>query len=730
MSSKGGDVEYTLVVNDGELSADLERANKKVEKSAKGSADNSVKIEKEKTQDIKKEFVKVEDSAKKTADKAEKSWKESADSISDNFKETADEVEKSTDDCGSAVENIASAIKGSFADAAEGTVPLIGKIGELTTGLSKGATFALGIGTAFAGAGVLSVGVANDMTTAMNDFLAETGKSAEETERYQGILENIYANNYGDNFQDIADALAETRKQIGPVVDAWDDAAIQEFTESAFTLRDTFEYDVSESVRAANTLMEQFGVDGQYAFGLIAAGAQNGLDFSGEMLDSINEYSVQFQKMGLDADDMFKIFRKGADTGAFNLDKIGDAVKEMSIRVVDGSDTTREGFKLIGLDADEMAAKFAAGGDTAKEAFNETIDALAAMEDPLEQNTAGVDLFGTMWEDLGPEAVTALSDIEDGVYNTSDALNSIKEVKYDDLNSMFEDLKRNVELLVIPIGETLIPLLGMLIESILPILTGLLGPLIDLFAALLVPIISVISAGIEPLIEILNFLTTHAIQPLISVISAILVPLFSGSLNSMFSTANSVINNIINIFKSLIDFIRNVFTGNWSAAWYNIRDIFSNAVSGLAAIFKAPLNAIVDGWNKLASSIGSVDVPEWVPVVGGGTFSLPQLPRLKVGLDYVPSDMFPAFLDEGEWVLTKEEASLLRRLGGIEGMLSMIKNPESMREVLIQDQQEIDYEAIGEAVYAALKLHGLGLSIGKREFGRIVEDALEEREHK
>ena len=70
----------------------------------------------------------------------------------------------------------------------------------------------------------------------------------------------------------------------------------------------------------------------------------------------------------------------------------------------------------MGLNADEMAQKFAAGGDTAKEAFNETLEALAAMEDPIAQNTAGVDLIGTMWEDLGPEAVTALAGIEEGAY--------------------------------------------------------------------------------------------------------------------------------------------------------------------------------------------------------------------------------------------------------------------------------------------------------------------------
>ena len=80
-----------------------------------------------------------------------------------------------------------------------------------------------------------------------------------------------------------------------------------------------------------------------------------------------------------------------------------------------------------------------AGGDSAKEAFQQTISALAGMEDPLAQNTAGVDLFGTMWEDLGPEAVTALADIQEGAYDTGDAMGQIKDIKYDDLGSQFEE---------------------------------------------------------------------------------------------------------------------------------------------------------------------------------------------------------------------------------------------------------------------------------------------------
>lgn len=755
--TKSGDVEYIIRADDSQIESDLEQANRKVEKAVKKSADESVKTEEKKTASIKKENDKIVADAEKTANEVNSAWKSIDNDIDINVdadtskaeseiknisknksikvdieadnsdaKEAIEELEDfgektskslkeklgeafssfADGDIGKMIGNIGGVAKESFSEAATSAVPFASALSGITSGLSASTVATVGIGAAFVGVGAIAVNAADNMKGAMNGFLSETGKSVEETERYQNVLEKIYSNNYGETFEDIASAMASVSKTMGEM----DDASLQEITESAFALRDTFEYDITESTRAAKAMVDNFGISGAEAMGLIAAGAQNGLDYSGELLDSISEYSVQFAKVGLDANDMFNIFQKGAESGAFNLDKVGDAVKEMSIRVIDGSDTTREGFKLLGLDADEMSAKFAAGGDTAKEAFNQTLEALASIEDPIAQNTAGVDLMGTMWEDLGPTAVSALAGIEEGSYDAADAMNQIKEVKYDDLGSMLEALKRNVELLVIPIGNALIPLLSILISSVLPVLENLLGPLIQLFAELLIPMIEVVSSGINPLIDAMNFLISNAIEPLINIVSALLVPMFSGSLEGMFSSASSVIGNIINIFRNLLDFIKNVFTGNWSGAWSNIRNIFSEAVNALVSIFKAPMNAIVNGWNKLASSLGSVKAPDWVPIVGGKSFSLPKMSRLKVGLDYVPNDMFPAFLDEGEWVLTKEEARLLRSLGGIAGLQSLMKIPDVefnnegvklndiVREIIIHTHVDLDGKEVGNSI--------------------------------
>lgn len=784
--TNGGDVEYLIRADDSNIEADLERANKKVEKAAKKSADESVKIEEKKTKDISKEAEKVVKNAEKSADEVANSWKEAgndaekamefnltdktvqvkaeadvekaeekiktvskdksvkvkangdvsgaeqslrglesvAKDVGENVGEKlGDGIEKGLGgkDSGSIIGNIGNVLKSSFSEAADSSIPLVSKVGELTSGLSGAKMAAIGTGAAVAGAGVVAVGIADDMKSAMNDYFASTGKSKEETERYQGVLEKIYANNYGESFSEIGQAMADVTKQLGDM----DDASLQNVTESAFALRDTFGYDIPESTKAAKALVDNFGISGEEAMNLIATGAQNGLDYSGELLDSISEYSVQFEKMGMDADDMFAIFQKGAESGAFNLDKVGDAVKEMSIRVIDGSDTTKEGFELLGLNADEMSKKFSEGGESAKEAFEQTIDALASMEDPLAQNTAGVDLFGTMWEDLGPEAVTALSDIQDGAYQTSDAMNQIKEVKYDDLGSQLEELKRNLEVLMIPLGEALMPLLDILINTVLPILTGLLGPLISLFSELLTPILDVAQRALQPLIEAFDFLMKNAISPLISLISSLLVPAFSGALNGMFSTASKVIGNITNVFRNIIDFIKNVFTGNWKAAWQNVKDIFKNIVDGLGNIFKAPLNFIIDGINGFLGGLNKIKIPDWVPAVGGKGFNIPKIPRLKVGMDYVPRDFFPAFLDEGEWVLTKEEANLLRSLGGLEGMVGMLNKNTSDTNITVQaERNSIDYERLGDATANALIKAGVGFKCDERVFARLIKDLI------
>lgn len=643
-ASGDGRVEYIIRADDSLIEGDLAASERKVEQSVKKTGEKSEQVEK----------------------KTSKTQKDEKEDVTKHHKQENEKREKSDEETGKKREQTEQSVSGKIKEIISETAnqdPIIGKVTAVTGGLSGTAAAWMGVGAAAVAVGGMAVGSAMEMDQAMNGYLASTGKGKEETERYQQVLENIYANNYGESFEDIAQSMADVDKQLGDL----DDDSLQSITESAFALRDTFDYDVSESTRAAKALIDNFGIDGEKAMGLIGKGAQDGLDFSGELLDSISEYSGQFSKVGLDADDMFLIMQKGAETGAWNLDKVGDAVKELGIRVIDGSDSTKAGFETIGLDAEEMAGKFAAGGESAKEAFDQTIEALAGMEDPLEQNTAGVALFGTTWEDLGPEVVTQLASIGDEAYATAEDMEAIKDVKYDDLGSVMEGLKRSLELLLVPLGQALIPLLTMLAQSLLPLITGVLQPIMDLVVAILQPILQLISAALQPLISVVTSLINIALQPLMGALN-LLLGAFQEVMAGISTNVTTQIENLKTIFGSLTDFVKNVFTGNWKGAWENVKTIFKTIADSFKGIWKMPINAIIDMINGFLKGLNNIKIPDWVPGVGGKSFSIPTIPRLKTGIDFVPGDYWPAYLDYGERVLTQQENIRFNAMGGLSGM--------------------------------------------------------------
>lgn len=388
-------------------------------------------------------LVQTEKELKQTAEqlyKAETATNE-FDNTLDDMNETADKSSGILSKLGDSL-NVGSVLKGGVTAAAAGVAAL---------------------GTAAAAAGKYALDFSGDVDTAMNSFQATTGIATEQAGAFEDAMLDIYNDNFGDDLNDISVSMAEVAKQTKEV----DPTKVAELTEYALMLRDTFGYDVNEQIRTANMLMEQFEISGVEAFTLIAQGAQKGLDKNGDMLDTINEYSVQFKSLGFDAEEMFNILINGAESGVFSVDKAGDAVKEFGIRVKDGSDSTAGAFEDLGLNVEEISSDFAAGGDKAQQAFKKVTNALFAMEDPLKQNQTGVALFGTMWEDLGVDGVKALTTLTKQVDKTADTLDDMNDIKYDDLESALNGAGRAIQTgFVLPIGQKATPAFKEFAETI------------------------------------------------------------------------------------------------------------------------------------------------------------------------------------------------------------------------------------------------------------------------
>ena len=294
--------------------------------------------------------------------------------------------------------------------------------------------------------------LATEGDTSLAMLSARTGATAQELEGFEDVMYEVYNSNYGDSLGDVSEKLST----VIQMTDNLDKASLAQITKNAIALEDVFGFDVVESLRTANSLTDQFGISAEEAFNLIVQGAQKGLNQNDDLLDTINEYSVQFRNAGYSADDMFNMLANGAETGTWSIDKLGDAVKEFNIRMSDG--TANEYLEQLGLNTEEVIAQFNKGGPEAQAAIGDIMEALQECDDATLQYQAGVGLFGTMWEDLGVDTVASLMDTQGAIQSTSDAMAQLDSAAYDTLESSLSQLGRTIKSEVVqPVAEELTP---------------------------------------------------------------------------------------------------------------------------------------------------------------------------------------------------------------------------------------------------------------------------------
>lgn len=479
---------------------------------------------------------------------------------------------------------------------------------------------AVATGKAVVEAGKYLAELGDDYNKAMNQLSASTGATGDELDALGESVKNIYAQNLGEDFNDVAEGLAATQKASDLAGEA-----LEQATAAGFVLRDTFDYDISESARAASALMKNFNISAEEAYGLIATGAQNGADKNGDLLDTLNEYSAQFAALGLSADQFMGSLVEGADAGLFSIDKVADAVKEFNIRAKDGSDSSAEAFKGLGLNSDKMFAAFAAGGETAQAAFFDTVEALNKLEDPLKRNEIGVALFGSQFEDLEAGILPVLGDIETAAYDGAAALQQINDVKYNDLGSAFEAVKRSAEVALLPMASmiantltSLAPILTDTFEEISPVITDTLNACMPFVQDFLVgmgdtlkkvmPMVTELAAGILPLLAQLvgSFLpplldlAQQLLPPLMQIVQAILPPIAS-ILATVLPMLTQIISTVLPPVVSLLNAIMPL-------------------LSPLLAILEpiASVLGTIVGWVSKIVSFGSGVISKIAGLFGGG----------------------------------------------------------------------------------------------------------------
>jgi len=264
------------------------------------------------------------------------------------------------------------------------------KFSEVATGVSAGVASALGVGVA----------ASMDMSAANAKLAAQLGIGPAEAAKLSKVSADVYANDWGESTDQVNEAIKGVYNNIGDVSKV--KGGLEGVTSKALALASTFDQEVGPTTAAVGQMLKTgLAKNANEAFDILTRGFQTGANKADDLLDTVNEYGVQWKKFGLDGQTAMGLLSQGLKGGARDADLVADSIKEFSIRAVDGSTTTAQGFKMIGLNAKDMAATIGKGGKGATQALDETLDRLRGIKDPVKQAQAATALFGTQAEDLG-----------------------------------------------------------------------------------------------------------------------------------------------------------------------------------------------------------------------------------------------------------------------------------------------------------------------------------------
>lgn len=333
----------------------------------------------------------------------------------------------------------------------------VDKIKDKTEKLSVGATAGIGA------IGAISLESSNN---AMK-LKGALGLTEEEAQKLKETARDIAKD--GFDFSEANDSLIKIKQTLG---DALNPEQVEGLSKALLSMNKVFDVDMNDSIRAVSIMMKNFGIGSEEATDILVAGLQNGLDISGDFLDTFSEYSVQLNTLGYTAEDSFNLMASGMENGVFNMDKLIDMVKEGRLRLTEMNDASKEAIDSIGLNAETVQQNISAGGETARKQMTELAQKILEIKNPTEQARVATALFGTKFEDLGINGIKSLAGVDESLIQTKgktqELTKTVEESFGAKMRGAFEEVKEPLaelgENVLLPMIQTVGELAGKFAE--------------------------------------------------------------------------------------------------------------------------------------------------------------------------------------------------------------------------------------------------------------------------
>ena len=117
---------------------------------------------------------------------------------------------------------------------------------------------------------------------------------------------------------------------------------------------------------------------------------------------------------------------------------------------------------------------------------------------------------------------------------------------------------------------------------------------------------------------------------------------FGNIFKNAWNGIKAVWDGVVGFFKEIWDGITGIFStvaSFFSSIFQGAADAIKNIFDAIIGFIKAPINFIIRGINAFIGGLNKIQIPDWVPAVGGKGINIPLIPELAEG----------GILKKGQW---------------------------------------------------------------------------------
>lgn len=455
-----------------------------------------------------------------------------------------------------------------------------------------------------------------DATAKVNARFDETGKVAENS---AALIKRVYERGLGESMDAVADAVILVKDNLKDL----DDTTLEKIVEQSLTLENIYGIDMAESLRGINGLMKHFNIDAGKAMDLYVSGVQNGLDKTNELGDNLSEYSGKFAEAGYSAQEYFQLLQNGLEGGAYNLDKVNDAINEATTRLADGTiadsmskfneetGELEEGTGKWSRSVEDVFKQWQQGSATQKQVIDTIINDIKGTESQQDKLNKAALAFGTMAEDGGAKFIESLTSVGDAYTDVNGKAQELQDNTTTSARKM-EAAMRKVSDAFAPIGEDIAEILTPVLEMVSDLMewfSELPEPVrnfIEVFAGL-----SAIAVMLAPIIA--GFVMFgEKLLPIIGIASAVIAAI-SGIVLVVknWGDITDWLSEKWSAFKDWMSGLWDTISEKIQEVWNGIKDFFADIWQQIYNVIEGPLKFIEGTIGAVMYAIYAVIYTVW-----------------------------------------------------------------------------------------------------------------------